>query len=55
MVGDSIPRDVDGALAAGLGAVWVNRSGSSSATPRDDLLVEISTLSELPDLLDRLG
>jgi hypothetical protein len=34
--------------------VWVNRNGSSPATPRDDL-VEISTLSELPDLLDRLG
>lgn len=26
MVGDSISKDVDGALAAGLGAVWVNRS-----------------------------
>ncbi len=54
MVGDSVPKDVEGALSAGLGAVWVNRGGSSSATARDDL-VEISTLSELPDLLDRLG
>lgn len=54
MVGDSIPKDVDGALAAGLSAVWVNRNGSAPATPRDDL-VEISTLSDLPDLLDGLG
>lgn len=54
MVGDSIPKDVDGAIAAGLRAVWVNRSGSSAATARDDL-VEISTLSDLPDLLDGLG
>jgi putative hydrolase of the HAD superfamily len=54
MVGDSIPKDVDGALAAGLSAVWVNRSGSSAAAARDDL-TEISTLSDLPDLLDRLG
>jgi FMN phosphatase YigB (HAD superfamily) len=51
--GDSIPKDVDGALAAGLSAVWVNRSGSSAAPARDDL-VEISTLSDLPDLLDGL-
>jgi putative hydrolase of the HAD superfamily len=54
MVGDSIPKDVDGALAAGLSAVWVNRSGSSAETARDDL-VEISTLSDLPDLLGGLG
>lgn len=39
----SPPLDVDGALAVGLSAVWVNRSGSSPATARDDL-VEISTL-----------
>jgi len=54
MVGDSILKDVDGALAAGLGAVWVNRNGGSAATARDDL-VEISTLSDLPDLLEGLG
>jgi putative hydrolase of the HAD superfamily len=27
MIGDSIPKDIDGALAAGLGAIWVNRDG----------------------------
>lgn len=46
MVGDSISKDVDGALAAGLRAVWLNRNGSSApsglVTP-----IEISTLANL--------
>ncbi len=50
MVGDSISKDVDGALAAGLGAVWVNRSGHPAPSDRPDL-VEISTLSDLPSAL----
>lgn len=50
MVGDSISKDVDGALAAGLGAIWVNRSGSSAPPNRADL-VEISTLSDLSNAL----
>lgn len=54
MVGDSLSRDVDGALAAGLGAVWVNRNGNPAREERVDL-VEISTLSELPDVLARFG
>jgi phosphoserine phosphatase len=53
MVGDSIPKDVDGALAAGLGAVWVNRSGCSPPPNRADL-VEISTLGDLPGALTKL-
>jgi putative hydrolase of the HAD superfamily len=53
MVGDSIPKDVEGALAAGLNAVWVNRGASPSPAARQDLL-EISTLSDLPNLLDGL-
>jgi putative hydrolase of the HAD superfamily len=52
MVGDSIPKDVDGALAAGLGAVWVNRGGRSAPGTRANLM-EISTLSDLPDVLGR--
>lgn len=51
MVGDSIAKDVDGALAAGLRAVWVNRSGQLAPADRPDL-VEISTLSDLPNALD---
>lgn len=50
MVGDSISKDVDGALAAGLGAVWVNRSKCFPPPNRTDL-VEVSTLSDLPRAL----
>jgi FMN phosphatase YigB (HAD superfamily) len=46
MVGDSVSRDVDGALSAGLGAVWVNRFGRVRPAARPDL-VEVSTLREL--------
>jgi putative hydrolase of the HAD superfamily len=53
MVGDSLARDVDGAIAAGLRAVWVNRSGSSRAEDRPGL-VEITTLSDLPRALPPL-
>lgn len=53
MVGDSISRDVDGALGAGLGAVWVNRNGRDRPPNRVDL-VEVSTLDDLPDALGRL-
>jgi putative hydrolase of the HAD superfamily len=51
MVGDSISNDIDGALAAGLGAIWVNRNGG--ATPDRADLVEISTLSDLPGALEK--
>lgn len=54
MVGDSLSRDVDGALAAGLGAVWVNRSRRLRPTDRP-ALVEVSTLGELQTALSRLA
>ncbi len=50
MIGDSIAKDVDAALAAGLGAVWVNRNGGSAPSDRPDV-AEISTLSELQGVL----
>jgi putative hydrolase of the HAD superfamily len=50
MVGDSIDKDVNGALAAGLGAVWLNREGCAAPANRTDLLA-ISTLSDLPSAL----
>jgi putative hydrolase of the HAD superfamily len=50
MIGDSLRKDVDGALAAGLGAVWVNRNGSTPPRDRRDL-VEIATLGDLPRAL----
>jgi putative hydrolase of the HAD superfamily len=46
MIGDSIARDVDGAVAAGLRGVWVNRSGQPRPADRPDL-VEVTTLSDL--------
>jgi putative hydrolase of the HAD superfamily len=52
MVGDSLSRDVDGAIAAGLGAVWVNRFGSSRPADRPEL-IEVSTLRDLPAALER--
>ena len=47
MIGDTLERDIDGALAAGLRAVWINRSG---APGRADVTA-ITTLDELPALL----
>lgn len=50
MIGDSRSRDVQGALTAGLGAVWVNRFGR--ARPHDEPDVpEIATLDDLPAAL----
>jgi putative hydrolase of the HAD superfamily len=48
MIGDTVERDIDGALALGLRAVWINRFGQSR--PREDL-VEIRGLDELAALL----
>ena len=54
MIGDSLVRDVDGAIAAGLQGVWVNRSGQPRPVDRPDL-VEVTTLSDLPATLGRLA
>jgi hypothetical protein len=50
MIGDSRTRDIDGALGAGLRAVWLNRSETARAEhgPR---YTEISSLTALPALL----
>jgi putative hydrolase of the HAD superfamily len=50
MVGDSLIKDIDGAIAAGLGAIWVNRTGAPAPSNREGLLV-ITTLEELPSAL----
>jgi putative hydrolase of the HAD superfamily len=50
MVGDSFRRDVDGALATGLDAVWLNRSGAPRPAERPDA-GEIATLRDLPHVL----
>jgi putative hydrolase of the HAD superfamily len=50
MVGDSLKADVHGALAAGLGAVWLRRSGEDSHE-RPSAVPLIRHLRELPPLL----
>jgi phosphoserine phosphatase len=52
MVGDSLEKDVRGALAAGLGAVWLNRSRRSR--PEDLDVPEVASLGELPHVLPAL-
>jgi putative hydrolase of the HAD superfamily len=51
MVGDSPERDVAGARAAGLAAVWINRTGRllAAGEPRPD--ATIRALDELEALL----
>ncbi|PKB65478.1 MAG: hypothetical protein BZY80_00185 [SAR202 cluster bacterium Io17-Chloro-G2] len=54
-VGDRQLEDVQGARAAGIGAIWLNRSRS----PMDPELPapdhEISSLLEIPEILDRIS
>jgi putative hydrolase of the HAD superfamily len=50
MVGDSIAKDINGALDAGLGAVWINRNGSPPPPNRLEL-AEIATLHDLPAVM----
>jgi putative hydrolase of the HAD superfamily len=45
MVGDSLSRDIAGATAAGIRAVWLNRDGADRRCPEG--AVEISTLGGL--------
>jgi putative hydrolase of the HAD superfamily len=47
MVGDSLDRDVEGARAAGLRSVWINRTG----LPEPEGVTAITTLAELPAVL----
>ena len=54
MIGDSIARDVDGAIAAGLQGIWVNRSGQPRPSHRCDL-VEVTTLNDLPAALGSMA
>jgi putative hydrolase of the HAD superfamily len=56
MVGDNLDADIRGAKSAGLYAVWISRRAGKQNS--DQLPVQpdasLSTLSELPALLDRL-
>ncbi len=53
MLGDSLDRDIDGALSAGLQAIWVNRLGHPRPCERREG-VEVSTLGEAVVALDSL-
>ena len=56
MVGDNLEADIGGAKSAGLYAVWINRRAGSAGDnePRVQPDASVSTLAELPALLDRL-
>ncbi len=54
MVGDNVERDIDGALACGIHAVWLNRYGRPSAEGREGAH-EISSLNELSALISSLA
>jgi putative hydrolase of the HAD superfamily len=56
MVGDNLDADIRGAKSAGLYAVWISRraGASSEDQPRVQPDATVSTLSELPALLDFL-
>ena len=49
MIGDSFEKDIRGARAAGLDAVWVNRNGRPAPDGLD--VPEVASLSELPRVL----
>lgn len=50
-VGDSLREDVEGALAAGWQAVWLDREGAGERTVLPVGAVRIASLAELPGLL----
>src|ERR671937_1258782 len=52
MVGDSLARDIDGAVAAGLSAIWINRV-RQQRPERWVGLLEITSLSQAPRVLAR--
>ncbi len=56
MVGDNLDADIRGAKNAGLYGIWISRRAGSSSEdePRVQPDATISTLAELPPLLDRL-
>ena len=55
MVGDSWTDDVEGALAAGWTAIWINRAGKPRPDHDPDAeLVELPDLSQVPEVVERL-
>jgi putative hydrolase of the HAD superfamily len=54
MVGNSLERDICGARNSGIISIWLKVTGSEEHSPVDPDFT-ISGLSELPDLLERIG
>lgn len=55
MVGDSWGDDIEGALAAGWTAIWINRSGKARPDHDPDAeLVELLDLHQVPEVIERL-
>lgn len=51
-VGDLLSADIAGALGAGMGAVWIDRSQRTGAAPPAGA-IRIASLAEVPALVDR--
>lgn len=51
-IGDSLPNDVGGAKAAGIGAIWLNRTAMVRLPTAPEPDAEIQGLGQLLDLLD---
>ncbi len=54
MVGDNPKRDVEGALGAGLSALWLNRTARYAASPLDDRIGLITGLQDLPAWIEKV-
>lgn len=55
MVGDSWTDDIEGALAAGWTAIWINRAGKPRPDHDPDAeLVELPDLRQVPEVIERL-
>ena len=55
MVGDSWSDDIEGALAAGWTAIWINRGGKERPDHDPDAeLVELPDLRQVPEVVERL-
>ena len=55
MVGDSWTDDIEGALAAGWTAIWINRLGKPRPDHAPDAeLVELPDLRQVPEVIERL-
>jgi len=50
MIGDNLTRDVAGALASGIKAIWINRHGQTSPDSQVEFL-EVDSLAALPTLM----